>query len=315
MSYLCIKRVAVSCINSMLKVSTPLRNRIGGTIITKGDVFLRVLKEKIIFGTIKELADKNNVFPLCIKDGNIKYDNVIWTAWFQGAENMPPLIDRCISSFKKIKSKNVIIIDKFNYKDYISLPDEIINKFESGNISFVAFSEIVRMELLANYGGLWLDATVYIDKEISDLLNDKAYLSLKSYSNLNDGNVMGIFPVYFIFAKTNVSGIKFIRDILLAYWLHFDDQIDYFLIDYIFKFTYRTNAEFKYMVDNNPLLGIDRFLLKDMFDNEYNHTDSMKLQNNPVGVYKLSNKLKHKLDSSSGNETFYSMFMNDKKLY
>ncbi|WP_217152084.1 capsular polysaccharide synthesis protein [Klebsiella pneumoniae] len=103
----------------------------------------------------------------------ISSGNVIWTAWFQGCSDLPPLIFKCIDSFTKIQNRKVIVIDKNNYSDYIQLPVTIVDKFNKGMISYTAFSEIIRISLLAEYGGLWLDATIFIDKDISFLIHGK----------------------------------------------------------------------------------------------------------------------------------------------
>ncbi|HGW6919558.1 TPA: capsular polysaccharide synthesis protein, partial [Escherichia coli] len=106
---------------------------------------------------------------------------------------------------------------------------EIIDKFNNGIIGYTAFSEIIRIELLSIYGGIWMDSTVYIHKAIEETLLEKEFLTLKGVEKLRPGKHLGLIPVYFIGCESNYPPILKVRDYLLSYWIHNDKQIDYFL--------------------------------------------------------------------------------------
>ena len=62
--------------------------------------------------------------------------NYIWIFWFQGIENAPTLVKKCIESVKKnFNNKNVMIITMENYNNFVSLPDYIIEKFKKKKIN------------------------------------------------------------------------------------------------------------------------------------------------------------------------------------
>lgn len=85
----------------------------------------------------------------------------IWVFWYQGEEQMPPLIKACYTQLTK-HNNNVTLITKDNLRQYIQLPDIIYKKAEKGTIKLANFSDIVRHTLLDAYGGLWIDATVWV---------------------------------------------------------------------------------------------------------------------------------------------------------
>ena len=90
----------------------------------------------------------------------------IFTMWIQGIENIPLIVKKTIESQKKYAEKfgyEFIFLDKNNIFNYIQLPEIIVEKYEKGIIDFIKFSDIVRVTLLAKYGGVWLDSTIYID--------------------------------------------------------------------------------------------------------------------------------------------------------
>lgn len=60
------------------------------------------------------------------------------------------------------------VIDEENYHQYISLPYFIIKKRNSGAIGNAQFSDILRVYLLAAYGGYWIDATCLMTDTFPD---------------------------------------------------------------------------------------------------------------------------------------------------
>lgn len=93
------------------------------------------------------------------------YDYKIWVFWGQGQEKMPPLIKACYKQLTSFNA-NVILVTNQNVHQFISLPSVIIEKVNSGYISWAHYSDIIRNTLLAQHGGLWLDATVWVSGTI-----------------------------------------------------------------------------------------------------------------------------------------------------
>ena len=86
----------------------------------------------------------------------------VWVLWLQGEENAPEIVKACIASTKRaFKGYEYKVLDKSNIHDYIELPDYIEEKYKKGIITHAHYSDIVRVALLSQYGGVWVDATVY----------------------------------------------------------------------------------------------------------------------------------------------------------
>ena len=85
----------------------------------------------------------------------------VFVCWWQGLDNDTPLlVKKCIESIKNnFLRHEVIIIDKNNYTNYTTIPAFILKKFEQGRISMTHFSDILRMSLISDNGGCWIDAT------------------------------------------------------------------------------------------------------------------------------------------------------------
>ena len=76
---------------------------------------------------------------------------------------MPDIVKACYNAMHRFSDGHpVILITEKNYKDYVNIPDYIIRKQQSGEIDLTHFSDILRMMLLAQHGGIWMDSTLLI---------------------------------------------------------------------------------------------------------------------------------------------------------
>ena len=79
------------------------------------------------------LVDKYK--KLIISEKNISDDSPIWMMWYQGINNAPPIVLSCIQSIIENKANHsLILLDKFNLKNYIELPSYITEKLKKKNI-------------------------------------------------------------------------------------------------------------------------------------------------------------------------------------
>lgn len=88
----------------------------------------------------------------------------IWFMWWQGEEYMPDVIKINYKSLLKNQNGNeVIFISKDSYHAYVEIPEFILEKQRNNELSVTHLSDIIRVSLLADHGGLWLDASVYVN--------------------------------------------------------------------------------------------------------------------------------------------------------
>ena len=64
------------------------------------------------------------------------------------------------------KNRKIILLTKNNLNQYVSLPRCIIKKYNLGIITHTHFSDVVRVALLCEHGGTWIDSTVLLTGEI-----------------------------------------------------------------------------------------------------------------------------------------------------
>ena len=86
----------------------------------------------------------------------------IWMCWWQGEENAPEIVRACIDSVRRnAGGHEVVVITDENLSKYVDIPEWALDKVHAGIMSRTHLSDLLRLSLLAEHGGLWLDATFY----------------------------------------------------------------------------------------------------------------------------------------------------------
>jgi hypothetical protein len=155
---------------------------------------------------------------------------IIWIYWDSGFDNAPLIVKICAKRLKKFDNVKLVFLDNKNLEDYIQLPDHILHKVFEGKISKAHFSDLLRVELLFRYGGVWLDATVFLtgEKIPAELLGNDLFFYSMSKPSIN-GN-----PIYLsswaIASPANHPVLAITRSYLHDYWAKNDKLLDYFLL-------------------------------------------------------------------------------------
>jgi len=87
----------------------------------------------------------------------------IWFLWLQGFDDMPLMVRKCYESWIRHNADwELIFLDENNLADYVNT--------KRYNEDITSFSDLVRIDLLVKYGGVWVDATCFCMKPLSDWL-------------------------------------------------------------------------------------------------------------------------------------------------
>ena len=155
----------------------------------------------------------------------------VWVCWLQGMEAAPELVQRCYRSLQEnLTDRQIVLLTEENYRSYVTFPDHVQRKIDSGIITKTHFSDLLRLELLLNHGGTWIDATVFCSgKNVPDyMLNSDLFL----FQNLKpgaDGHAV-MLSSWFMTACTNHPVLAMTRHLLYRYWEKNNSLVDYFLL-------------------------------------------------------------------------------------
>ena len=157
----------------------------------------------------------------------------VWICWLQGIDNAPKVVRSCYESVRRnLGENNVILITNENMDDYVQLPEFILSKWEQGIITDTHLTDILRLELLIRYGGMWLDATVFCSckrNNIPSYFFDSDLFLYQSLKPGRDGH-SHINSSWLISAKTNNKILMATRYLLYEYWKTHNNMVNYFLL-------------------------------------------------------------------------------------
>ena len=159
-----------------------------------------------------------------------KTSDIIWICWFQGMDNAPDLVKKCYESVvKNNPGKKVIVLTEKNISDYVTFPEYIVTKWKQGVITHTHMTDLLRLELLITYGGLWLDATVLCTGTAPEYFFDSDLFFFQTLKPGRDGHASYISS-WLMEAKTNNKILMASRELCYEYWKTNNTMLDYFLL-------------------------------------------------------------------------------------
>ncbi len=217
--------------------------------------------------------------------------------------NPPEIINICIESWKRTYPEFQII-----YYDKESALAEfyILNSFLTINVE--AFSDILRLLLLCKYGGIWLDASIYIKSRDNPLLNDIENLDITRIHGFG-GLDTHVISNWFIISTNNNDLGQWLKQTIINY-----SNIDYinsvYDINYPFKDYLRQDVAFiqcfgkKYIFTHSGVkcLHIGSFTITEMVK-----TYSIDDHNNITfhyGMFKLTGLARSIIENAIKNQTY-----------
>lgn len=235
--------------------------------------------------------------------------------WWQGEENAPALVKKCINSMReKSNGRKVIVITEQNYLQYIELPDYILEKVKKRIITITHFSDLIRMELIYKYGGIWIDSTVFINYEIPSETYELDFYTIKrkynpAYMSRNVSKAR--WSSYLISGKKGCRIFSLMRLLFYSYWKQENTMIAYFLIDYFLDEVISRDREAKKLLDAVPYYEDDIFLM-DRIMNKTAYKEIRDKVEKQIGIFnKLSWKTAYNCKDKNGEQTFFGIWIND----
>lgn len=241
----------------------------------------------------------------------IRKKDAIWVCWLQGAESMPEIVRVCLNSLRRnANGHEIILLTLENYSQYVSLPSIIVDLYQKGRLKHAHFADLLRINILAQQGGLWFDATMLLTKPIANEWFESPFYTIKTQPT-------GYFVSkcrWSVFILSSQCGNKLFARLADAFekYLNKNDLfIDYFLFDHFIDILYQTDSEIKRMIDDVPLNNTEVHSLDKIICQPFSADRLNELTQNS-SMFKLSTK-KYTIEELNKEEnSFYKHF---KQLY
>lgn len=262
-------------------------------------------RNRIIQNHLKKVVDKVNHIDFKFQ-GESNDDMKIWVCWFQGEDEMPELVRICLSSIhRNANGHKVVLLTFSNYSDYVKLPPVIIERYHRGELQQAHFADLLRMNILSQRGGMWLDATMLVTKHIPDKYFSSPFFSIKTK---NEGFFVSQCR-WAVFALACQPGNILMTKVAKAFELYLSETCifaDYFMFDHFIDMLYNSDDEIKRLIDDVSLNNPQVHWLGAHIASEFDSAEFSKIEEDTT-MFKLSNRA-YSLDELNKEGTYYSHF-------
>lgn len=187
---------------------------------------------------------------------------IIWTMWQQGEEKMPETVRASMKTIKNFAKRNGCefhMLTDENLHKYVNVPNDITEKYKRRELKAAHYSDIVRFSLLYQYGGIWMDATLFVSPYATLEMFEGEFFSLK-HPPLCDSNIertVGEFKWsgFLLAGNKYKTYFKHICELYIYFVRKYPVFIHYLMMDYFILSEYELNDEFKALVDELPVLA------------------------------------------------------------
>ena len=207
----------------------------------------------------------------------------IYILWFQGFNQAPQVVHWCVYSWKHYNPDcNIILLDNDNLHQYVDLNKVAYDK----DIEWCHLADIVRMLLLRDHGGLWVDATSFCHKPLNDWL--PAYIT-SGFFAFDRYRPDLMISNWFLYAEKNHPLVTQWCEETLFYYQVYGKAHTYFIHHHLFEQLYHRDIVFQREWDKVPKLsgGIPHTLQHGDF---FKTNGKKDIDSKSVPVYKLSYK-------------------------
>lgn len=95
----------------------------------------------------------------------------IWTCWFQGRDKAPSLVKKCLNSWERNNPGwEFRCLDATSIERYVLLRQHI--DLHRQTLTAASLSDVLRILLLREFGGVWVDATLFCNRSLDQWLPD-----------------------------------------------------------------------------------------------------------------------------------------------
>ena len=215
------------------------------------DFVLKLRKEAQLVDSSNEKEEETTEFP-----------KIIWTMWQQGEAQMPETVQASMKTIKDFAKRNdceFYLLTDENLADFINIPIDITEKYKKKELSAAHYSDIIRFSLLYQYGGIWMDATLFVSPYATLEMFEGDFFTLnhpplqpeKMERTVGDFKWAG----FFLAGKKGKPYFKHIRDLYLYYVRKYPVFIHYLMMDYFILSEYKCKPYFENLVDRLPILA------------------------------------------------------------
>jgi hypothetical protein len=162
-----------------------------------------------------------------------KLPRVIWMYWDRPLEEAPEIVRYAVDSWvRKNPSWDVRVLSDSNVADFVEVPPHRSDR----KIQWRA--DLIRIALLRDYGGVWVDATTFCVRSLDGWLPPLMESGFFAFPDSYPGRTMGIS--FLAAVPQNYLVSKWLH-LMLKYYSKRGKVLHYFWVMYLFEYIIRTD--------------------------------------------------------------------------
>jgi hypothetical protein len=209
---------------------------------------------------------------------NSEIPNIIWTFW---DGERPPLVQRCIQSWKHHNSYyKIVILNKQNVLDYVPEIEPIMDH-PIANDTIQRLADYIRLYVLAKYGGFWFDTSIICQTSntwIHDIQNKTGVEFIGYYNNTKTlPEYKNTIPVIENWCFACIPGSRFVNEWLNEFLVLLDHSKPINYVNRLFDqgLPRQNNDQYEYL---SAYLACQKVLFDNMNNRNNRYMDSIYLQ-------------------------------------
>ncbi len=141
-------------------------------------------------------------------------EKIIWMLWHQGIDAAPLVVKNCYRSWvDKNPEWKVVLLEASTLNDYFDV-STVVGEGRD-DIPLAALSDIIRINLLARFGGVWVDATCFCSTPLDDWLPAMMPSGFFAYTGHRKDTIMSS---WFLAARKENYLVEQLTERVNRYW-------------------------------------------------------------------------------------------------
>ncbi|MBP5373615.1 MAG: hypothetical protein J6Y31_01715 [Bacteroidales bacterium] len=151
----------------------------------------------------------------------------MFSMWLQGEDKAPALVKACLSSLRKYAGCPVEVLDEGSISNWADIPGYVWDRYRQGKMRAAHFSDICRVQLLRQHGGIWADSTCLLHSAIPEDIASAPLFMFRAEKDSRFGFTE--FQNFFIVSAPSHPLLEAWADMMLRYWKAEKAPVSYFV--------------------------------------------------------------------------------------
>jgi hypothetical protein len=179
---------------------------------------------------------------------------VLWTLWLQGWEQSPALVQACLRSWQlRNPTWTVRALTRENIGTYVDLA-AAYPAVDLDRIPAPALSDMIRVALLAEHGGVWADSTVFCVTPLDQWVDECSRTGFFAFCRPGPDRMVSS---WFLASEPHHPLTTEWQDRVREYWRTHSTPDRYFWFHHLFADAYGESETFRQIWDATPKLPSD----------------------------------------------------------